>query len=130
MTLPARPGRKFSKTGQFWLAWTCALLLLGMQSLGHWHRISHAAGLVDVPRTVANASSFAGSAAFSDSWGHRIGDVYCQLFDHLCDEHALTGEALQAGAAPQPPLAVLPAGAGADLALRWKHRARGPPLSV
>lgn len=112
----ARPARSL------WLALLCALSLLGLQGLGQWHGIAHAAKA----GTFSTAGGVA-TVASSDFWGHAIGDADCHVFDHLSHDDWLA--AAQAVAcdklADSAPAA--PALAGADLAARFKRGARGPP---
>ena len=102
-----------------WLLWF-AFVLLSFQTLGHLHRHIHAVG----------QSSGASVAVALEGWGHQSGDLSCQLFDQLSQDHA-PGAQLAIDAAPAIPL--LPAatawvsGAAAG---HWKRGARGPPLSA
>ncbi|MCV2353833.1 hypothetical protein LNV09_06600 [Paucibacter sp. B2R-40] len=104
---------------QFWLACWLALVLLSFQTLGHLHRHAHAhGGTVGVVKGVSAL----------DGWGHQSGDLSCQLFDQLSQDHATGGQfSLDATA----PMHVLPAATpwvnGAP-ASYWKRGARGPPL--
>ena len=105
------------KSSQFWLAWLCALCLLGFQGLGHWHRIAHAAP----PTQVAAAT------AGDSSWGHQSGDVDCHLFDQLSQDHVLNASGACATSAQVHLSPIAPLRAGADTAVHWKRGARGPP---
>jgi len=106
---------------QLWLAWLCALCLLGAQGLGHWHRIAHGGS-----QLLGQGS--AQKVAAADGWGHQGGSADCHLFDQLSHDQALSGAAMPACAAIQHlgPVAAVPADAAA--ASRWKRGARGPPL--
>lgn len=115
-----------NKSRRFWLACLCVLALLGLQGVGQWHRLAHGAGLGGTP--VLN-TALASPDAFSDVWGHHSGDASCQLFEHLCDGHALTGPALTVHLPPPPRAVSWPAPARIDLATQWKYCARGPPTS-
>lgn len=100
---------------QFWLACWFALALLSFQTLGHLHRHAHAHG-------------GAATTAALDSWGHQSGDLSCQLFDQLSQDHApvapFTADTLVAA---NLLTAALP-WANAASASHWRRGARGPPL--
>ena len=101
---------------QIWLAWLCALCLLGFQGVGHWHRIAHAGG----QSTLAKA----------DIWGHQSGDADCKLFDQL--SHDL-GPGSAAAVICTAPVQLATAGTVSiriDTAALWKRGARGPPISL
>lgn len=106
---------------QFWLAWLCALCLLGFQGVGHWHRIAHAGGLAGLEGQTEKTSS---------NWGHQSGDAGCHLFDQLGHDQAPTASVGMACAVQSP----LQPGATncprAFLAACWKRSARGPPISA
>ena len=100
---------------QIWLAWLCALCLLGFQGVGHWHRIAHAGG----------ASSSLDKAS---SWGHQSGDADCKLFDQLSHELGPGRTAAVLGAAPVQLAAADTVSIRIDTAALWKRGARGPPI--
>ena len=93
--------------------------LLGLQGIGLWHGVSHA--LPGGPQAVAGHHG-------SDAWGHRAGDLACDLLDHLAQATPLA--AAPASLAPPPllaavPLAPAPAGRAADAPSAFL--ARAPP---
>lgn len=104
---------------QFWLACWLALALLSFQTLGHLHRHAHAHG-----------GKVAVTASATDGWGHQNGDLSCQLFDQLSQDHAPGGQFVVDAVASAPLLAAATPWANCALAGHWKRGARGPPLSV
>lgn len=105
---------------RFWLALLCALCLLGLQSLGQWHGIAHAA-------KAGTNTAAVGLASPSDLWGHAIGDADCHVFDHLSHDHWLAAAQTVACDRLADVASAAPALAGAELAARFKRGARGPP---
>lgn len=102
-----------------WLLWL-ALVLLSFQTLGHLHRHLHAVG----------QTSGASVAVAPDGWGHQNGDLSCQLFDQLSQDHA-PGAQFAIDAAPAAALlTAASAWVSSSPAGHWKRGARGPPLSA
>jgi hypothetical protein len=97
-----------------------AFVLLSFQTLGHLHRHLHAPG----------QSSGASVAVAPDGWGHQNGDLSCQLFDQLSQDHALGGQFAVDAVPATPLLAAATAWVSCSAASHWKRGARGPPLSA
>ena len=102
---------------QVWLAWLCALCLLGFQGVGHWHRIAHAGGQSTI-ETLENKAS---------GWGHQSGDADCKLFDQLSHDLGPSSTAAVFCAAPVQLAATDVVNIRIDTAAQWKRGARGPP---
>lgn len=110
---------KPAQSRQFWLACWLVLALLSFQTLGHLHRHAHAHG-----------GNIASTASATDSWGHQSGDLSCQLFDQLSQDHAPGGQFAIDAVASAPLLAAATPWANCSPANHWKRGARGPPLLV
>jgi len=121
------PSLRKPSARQFWLALLCALCLLGIQGLGHWHGIAHG-GQPVLQSPLDTGLDTAHKLSSSDGWGHQSGDADCHVFDHVSHEHWLIGAASLAIAALAHHLPSAPSLAGAELAARWKRGARAPPL--
>lgn len=100
-------------------AWMILCLLLA-QGLGQGHRIAHVGARL-APQAVEQGR---------DAWGHALGSVDCQLFDHLAQaDQAAAGEAagallsldLSSTSRPDLPSVALEA---------LSPSARGPPVPV
>lgn len=111
--------RRPQQARQIWLAWLCALCLLGFQGLGHWHRIAHAG----VPGTAASVDKVA-------SWGHQSGDTDCKLFDQLSHDLGPGSAGAVIGVSPVQLAAADTVSIRTDTAALWKRGARGPPISL
>jgi hypothetical protein len=107
---------------RFWHQRLVALALgalLGLQGIGLWHGIAHA---------LPGAQQAAPAHASGDAWGHRAGDLACELLDHLAQASPLATPATVLALAPLPaaaPTAPAPAGRAADTPSAFL--ARAPP---
>jgi|SRR6218665_2028974 len=126
--LPRLSGLSRPSARQFWLALLCALCLLSIQGLGHWHGIAHGGAAGELPAQLSQLDGSGHKAGSPDGWGHQSGDADCHVFDHVSHEQWLIGAASLAIAALAHHLPSTPALAGAELAARWKRGARAPPL--
>lgn len=119
------PRRSTRPARSLWLALLCALSLLGLQGLGQWHGIAHAAKAGTM--STAGGGTILTTVASSDLWGHAIGDADCHVFDHLSHDHGLVAAPAVACDQLADNAPALPVRAGAELAARFKRGARGPP---
>jgi hypothetical protein len=114
-------------TPKFWLVCWLALALLSFQTLGHLHRQAHAHALSG-STTIAAKASGASVASSADGWGHQSGDLSCQLFDQLSQDHAPGGQFVLDTAAQVNALPAATPWVNGASANHWKRGARGPPL--
>ena len=111
---------------QIWLAWLCALCLLGFQGVGHWHRIAHAGGVSSIGNSIG--TSTIGSVEKTAVWGHQSGDADCKLFDQLSHELGPGSTSAVVGAASVQLATADTVSIRIDTAALWKRGARGPPI--
>jgi hypothetical protein len=114
-----------AKSRQFWLAWLCAVCMLGFQGLGQVHRVIHSKAVVSIAPSIGHPVFASESSA---GWGHQSGDAVCLLLDQLgadqmpaTEPSALTHADLACDGASTRALRV-------DTAQHWKRGARGPPV--
>ncbi|MCV2370995.1 hypothetical protein [Roseateles oligotrophus] len=126
MSHPQRHRHPQYSASKFWLVCWLALALLSFQTLGHLHRHAHAHA------ASASAAQGASLAALKlpglDGWGHQSGDLSCQLFDQLSQDHAPGGQFSLDIAAESHLQPVATPWVNGCPASHWKRGARGPPL--
>lgn len=128
-----KPSMHFSRSAlparQFWLACWLALALLSFQTLAHLHRHAHAHGSSGQIAALDSMSSVSTPTLLKlDRWGHQQGDLSCQLFDQLGQDHAPVAPCSVDTQAAEPALPAATLWTNGSSPIHWKRGARGPPL--